>query len=281
VLCKEGWLHLPANSKEDLDKFFDFTKFKNRKDQVIVQPTDDLDRDADGAGSSDEGGVDDCGYEGGEDEDECAAKDQVIVQPTDEVGEDTDEAGSSDKGGDDDCGNEGGEDEDEEFANIADKVVSSGLSKSFLDWIRLQVDRFQAARKITSFMKRTRTPPINLTLLSVRVPKPKPAGEVMEPWQETIRNLCVKSKQVEPEETIRILQGKIYQGQCAVRTEKTSIFHKFDSETYQYDAAVHCEAALASMEKYSSAVLCDDTLKSHIQVWFDFRYHRDVYKSDA
>ena len=287
VLREEGWLHLPANSKEDLDKFSDFTKFKKTKDQVIVQPIDEVNGDADGAGSSDESGVDDCGDEGGEDEDERAAKDQVIVQPTDEVDGGANEAGNNGEDGTDDRGNEGGEDEDEEFENIADTVVSSGLSKSFLDWIRLQVDRFQAARKITSFMKRTRTPPIALTLLAVRVPTPKPAGEVMEPWHETIKNLCVKSKNVKPEETIRILQEKIDKGKRAINAscddekKKTSIFHKFDAETYQYDAAVHCEAALASMEKYPSAVVCDDALKAHIQVWFHFRYHRNVYKSDA
>ena len=353
VLREEGWLHLPANSKEDLDKFSDFTKFKKTKDQVIVQPIDEVNGDADGAGSSDESGVDDCGDEGGEDEDERAAKDQVIVQPTDEVDRGADEARNSGEDGVDDCGNEGSEDEDEctaqdqvivqptdevddgadeagnngedgvddcgnggskdederaakdqvivqptdevdgganedeEFENIADTVVSSGLSKSFLDWIRLQVDRFQAARKITSFMKRTRTPPIALTLLAVRVPTPKPAGEVMEPWHETIKNLCVKSKNVKPEETIRILQEKIDKGKRAINAscddekKKTSIFHKFDAKTYQYNAAVHCEAALASMEKYPSAVVCDDALKAHIQVWFHFRYHRNVYKSDA
>jgi hypothetical protein len=93
-----------ANSKEDLDKFFGFTKFKNTKDQVIVQPTDEVDGDADGAGSSDESGVEDCGDEGGEDEDERAAKDQVIVQPTDEVDRGADEAGNSGEDGVDNCG---------------------------------------------------------------------------------------------------------------------------------------------------------------------------------
>ena len=82
----------------------------------------------------------------------------------------------------------------------------------FLDWIRLQVDRFQAPRKITIFMKRARTPHTNLTLLAVRVPMPKPANAVMEPWHKTIEDLCVKYYNVELEETIRILQEKIDQG---------------------------------------------------------------------
>jgi hypothetical protein len=220
---------LPANSKNDLDKFFRFTNFTNTKDQVIVQPTGKVDGDADEAGSSDEGGVDD-------------------------------------------CGNEGGEHEEEEFEEIADKVVSSGLSKSFLDWIRLQVDRFEAPRKITTFMKRTRAPHINLTLLAVRVPTPKPTDVVMEPWHETIEDLCVKSNQVKREETICILQEKIDQGKraiddsCGAAKKKNSISHKFDAETYQYTAAVHCEAALASMEEFPGAVVCDDALRAHIQV---------------
>ena len=163
LLHKNGWLHLPANSKNDLSNFFGFTNFTNTKGQVIVQPTDEVDRGADEAGNNGEDGIDD-------------------------------------------CGNEGGEDEDEEFKNIADKVVSSGLYKLFLDWIRLQVDRFQAARKLTTFMKRTRTPHINLTLLAVRVPMPKPADAVMEPWHKTIEDLCVKYYNVELEETIRMMR---------------------------------------------------------------------------
>ena len=162
--------------------------------------------------------------------------------------------------------------EDEEFEKIADTAVSSGLSKSFLDWICLQVDRFQAARKITIFMKHSRTPHINLTLLAVRLPTPKPADAVMESWHETIKDLCVKSTEVEPEETICILQEKINQGKRAIddsydgEKEKDSIFHKFDAETYQYTAAVHCEAALASMEKFPGAVVCDDTSRDRLQV---------------
>jgi hypothetical protein len=257
------------NSKNDLDRFFVFTNFTNSKDQVIVQPTNEVNEDTDEAGSSDEGGVDDSGNEGDEEEDERAAKDQVIVQPTDEG---ADEGGNNDEDGVDDYGNEGDEDEDEEYKKLADTVVSSGLSKLFLDWIRLQVDRFQAARKITSFMKCTWTPHINLTLLAVRVPMSKPADAAMESWHETIEDLCVKSNEVEPEETIRILQEKINEGKRAIddscdgQKKKDSIFHKFDAETYQYTAPVHCETALASMDKFPGAMVCDDALRDRIQV---------------
>ena len=50
---------MPANLKNDLDKFFRFTNFTNTKDQVIVQPTDEVDGGADEAGNNGEDGVDD------------------------------------------------------------------------------------------------------------------------------------------------------------------------------------------------------------------------------
>ena len=110
VLHTKKLLMLPANSQEDLDKFFNFTDFARiTKNQVIAQLTDD---------------------------------------------------------------------EDQEYRAIADKTVSSDnhdLYTAFLEGIRLQVDGFQAARKITSFMKHTRTPRIDLTLPAVRRTKPKPA----------------------------------------------------------------------------------------------------------
>ena len=164
-------------------------------------------------------------------------------------------------------GNKGGEDEDEEFDNIADKVESTGLSKSFLDWIRLQVDRFQAPRKMTSFLKRKRTPHVDLTLLAVRRPEPKLAGEVLEPWHEMIRYLCAKFKGVKPKETIHILKEKINQG--VKKTPKYTIFYKFNlsgAKTYKYNATVHCEAVLATLSKFPSHVAGDSILKECLQV---------------
>ena len=141
------------------------------------------------------------------------------------------------------------------------------LYTAFLEWIRLQVDRFQAARKITSFMKRTRTPRIDLTLLAVRRTEPKPVGEVMEPWGETIKDLCARapgSKGVDPEEIIHILEEKIRQG--VQKTPKESIFHNFSAKTYDYNAIVHCEAALAAIDRFPGAVVCDDAVREHIRV---------------
>ena len=162
----------PANLQENLDKFFEFTRFVRPVGQVIVQLTDDVDGGADKAGNSGEsgvegGGVDDYGNAKGKDEDERTARDQVIVQPTDGVDGGADKAGNS--------GEDGGEDEDEEFKTLADKFVSSDnrdLAESYMEWIRLQVDRFQAPRKKMSFMMRTRTPRVDLTLLAVRRPEP-------------------------------------------------------------------------------------------------------------
>jgi len=275
ALHKKRLLQLPANSQENLDKFFKFTKFVRPIGQVIVQLTDNVGGCADEAGNSGEGGVegggvDDCGNAEGKDEDERTTRDQVIVQPTDGVDGGADEVGNNGEGGVDGCWDDGGEDEDEEFKTLADKFVSSDnrdLAKSYMEWIRLQVDRFQAPRKIMSFMMRTRTPRVDLTLLAVRCPEPKLAGEVLEPWCDTIRYLCAKSKGVKSEGIIRILKEKIAQG--VKKTSKDSIFHKFNfsgTETYKYNATVHCEAALADLDKFPGAVGCDDALRAHIRV---------------
>jgi len=228
VLHTKKLLNLPVNSPEHIEKFLTFTGFaRTGKTQVIPRLTNE--GGADDAGNSDEGG-----------------------------GE-----------GVDDCGNDPGTNEDQEFRVIAEKAVLSDnhdLHTAFLEWIRLQVDRFQAARKITSFMKRTRTPRIDLTLLAVRRTEPKPVGEVMEPWGETIKDLCARapgSKGVDPEEIIRILEEKICQG--VEKTTKESIFHKF-TKTYDYNAVVHCEAALAAIDRFPGAVICDDAVREHIRV---------------
>lgn len=225
VLHTKKLLQLPMNSQEDLDKFFNFTNFaRTTKKQVIPQLTDEVDGRADDAGDSDEGGVEEV----------------------------------------DDCGNEVGANEDQEFRVIVEKAVSSDLYTAYLEWIRLQVDRFQAALKITSFMKRTRTPRIDITLLAVRRTEPKPVGEVMEPWGETIKDICARSEGVDPGEIIHILEEKIHQGMK--KTPKDSVFHKFSAKTYEYNATVHCEAALAAIDKFPGAVVCDDAVREHIRV---------------
>ena len=194
-------------------------------------------------------------------------KDQVVALDGVDGGVEDDESGE----------------EDEDYLNIANKATSTGkldLAVAFREWIRLQVDRFQAARKITSFLKRTRTPPVNLTLLAVRHPDSMIAGEAMEPWRNTIRDIYseIHGGAPEAEKTIRILETII---EREAHTNPKSIFAKFISDTYQYDASVHCEIVMAALKEYCGSVIASDALKDRIQVWFHFSYHPAVCKSDA
>ena len=194
-------------------------------------------------------------------------QDQVIVLDGVDGGVEDDESG----------------DEDEDFINIANTATSTGkldLAVAFREWIRLQVDRFQAARKITSFLKRTRTPSVNLTLLAVRHPDSMIAGEAMEPWRNTIRDIYseIHGGAPEAEKTIQILET-IIEREAYMNPE--SIFAKFISETYQYDASVHCEIVMAALKQFCGGVIATDVLRDRIQVWFHFSYHPAVCKSDA
>jgi hypothetical protein len=194
-------------------------------------------------------------------------KDQVIAFDGVDGGEEDDENG----------------DEDEDFINIANKATSTGkldLAVAFREWIRLQVDRFQAARKITSFLKRTRTPSVNLTLLAIRHPDSMIAGAAMEPWRNTIRDIYseIHGGAPEAEKTIRILE-KIIEREAAANPK--SIFAKFVSETYPYNASVHCEIVMATLKQFCGGVIATDALRDRIQVWFHVSYHPAVCKSDA
>ena len=119
-------------------------------------------------------------------------------------------------------------------------------------------------------MKRTRTPNVNLTFLAVRCPNPKPASAVMEPWRSTITDLCSTTrgpKEVNPMEIIHILEAKIKQG--LKKKGVNSIFKKFNAkytETYEYNATIHCEAALAAIKKFPGRMTGDAILRDHIQV---------------
>jgi len=187
-------------------------------------------------------------------------------------------------GVDGDMGGDGSGDEDEDFINIAHKATTStgklDLAVAFREWIRLQVDRFQAARKITSFLKRTRTPPVNLTLLAVRHPNSMIASEAMEPWRKTIRDIFseIHGGALEANKAIQILETIIAR---EADTNPKSIFAKFYSEAYQYDASVHCEMVMAALKQFCGGVIVTDALRDRIQVWFHFSYHPAVCKSDA
>jgi hypothetical protein len=285
-VLQNRWLMLPVNGKKQLDRFFDFTKFAPTKDQVIVSPTGENDGGADEAGSSGGGGVqggeaegdrvDEYGNEGGSDDaGNSGGSDEAEGDRADEYDNEggSDEAGKSSRGrveGDtvDDCGYDEGMVEGEEFQTIADK--KHDLAAVYLEWIRLQVDRFQAPRKITSAAKRVRSPGVNLTLLAVRRPKPKPAGDVMDPWRSTIEDLCAnnrKFKGLKRDEITRLLNDKISDG--LNQEKKNPFFKKFHparAQTYKYNATIHCEAALAALQKFPGFVAGDKILKDHIQV---------------
>jgi hypothetical protein len=153
---------------------------------------------------------------------------------------------------------------------MVDKYVSfdnRDLAKLYMEWIRLQIDRFQAPHKIMSYIKHGWTPHVDLTLLVVRCLEPKLAGGVLEPWCKMIRHLCAKSKGVKLERIIHILKEKINQG--VKKTPKHSIFHKFDfssAKTYKYNITVHCKAALAALNRFPGVVVCNNMLRAHIRV---------------
>ncbi|KIM71737.1 hypothetical protein PILCRDRAFT_16781 [Piloderma croceum F 1598] len=195
-----------------------------------------------------------------------------LMLPVKEHGDD--EAGRDDGGGDDggqDNGDEdqGGKIEDEEFLTISNILLSDskGIDKAFVEWICLQVDRWQAPRKITSFVKRTRTPPTKITLLAVKHPEPMPTNEAIEPWGNTIKDVYAhKHSEYKAEDVIGVLENKIIIGLKPVKHPK--IFDKFDPdlpETASYSYAPHCEAVLGCLSKFHPCVAGNDALKKCLQ----------------
>jgi hypothetical protein len=197
-------------------------------------------------------------------------------------GGDTVNGGEGGAGRDDEDGVEGGTCENEDIISIIDNASLSDdknfAAKVYLDWIRLQVDRWQAPRKITSFVRRVATQgTIDLNLLAARHPEPMPICEAMEPWEKTITDLYArigdKHKGQKAEDVIRVLEGIID------KTDKTqrkgtggvrhSIFRKFDrtrAENGQFQATVHCEAVLAALAKFPSRAAGDSILRECLRV---------------
>ena len=186
--------------------------------------------------------------------------------------ESDDEAGRDDEGGQDDGGEDQGMIEDEESLTISNIFLSEsiGIDKVFLEWIRLQVDRWEAFHKITSFVKHAQTPPNKLTFLAVRHPEPMPTDEAMEPWRNTIEDICARTRdkcdKYQAEEVIRVLEDRITKG---VEAKVHKIFDKFDSNcpATPYNCTLHCEAVLGCLSKFYRRVAGnDDTLKRRLQV---------------
>ena len=195
---------------------------------------------------------------------------------------DNDEAGRDDGSGDEggwDNGDEdeGGKIEDEEFVILSNIFLSDrkGMDRVFVEWIRLQVDRWQAPRKITSFVKRTRTPPTKITLLAVKHPEPMPTNAVIEPWGNTIKDVYArafgKRREYTAEDVIRVLENQITVGLKPKPHPK--IFDKFNPnlpETVSYNYAPHCEAVLGCLSKFHPCVAGNDALKKCLQVQSPF-----------
>ena len=209
-------------------------------------------------------------------------KNQVISLDLGGVDRGVDKVVKGSEAGVKDCG-QPGEDEDEDYKMICKKAWFSGkldLACAFREWIRLQVDRFQAARKMTSFLKHTRIPTVSLALLAVRHPKPMTGGEAIDPWRKTIMDIYTEARGgvVEANNIIRMLNVMIRQA------NPNSIFTQFHSPqngTYEYNASLHCKIVMMAIDKFGDRVVGTDTLKNRIRVWFDFGYHPGVGKSDA
>ncbi|KIM72908.1 hypothetical protein PILCRDRAFT_736132 [Piloderma croceum F 1598] len=249
VLRKSGWLPLPVNEKTELDRSSGFTGFK-RKPTVIANPPsvvkDGADRDG---GDAVEGYRDEAGQGGG----------------------DTVKGGEGGAGQDDEDGVEGGN-EAILIINNALRSDDKNFAVVYLDWIRLQVDRWQAPRKITSFVRRIATQDtIDLNLLAARHPQPMHIHEAMEPWDRTIKDLYARIADIEKaDDVIRVLKD-IIDRQQSERTDGVpqSIFRKFDpsprAENHQFQATVHCEAVLAALAKFPSRAVGDSTLRECLQ----------------
>ena len=256
VLRKLGWLPLPVNDKTELDLCSGVTGFK-RKPHVIANPPsvvgDEADRDGGDAG---EGRRDEVGQGDG----------------------DTVRGGEDGAGRDDEDGVEAGTCENEDITSIIDNALLSAdknFAKVYQDWIRLQVDRWQAPRKITSFVRRVaKQGTIDLNLLAVRHPEPMAIHEAMEPWENTITDLYArirdKPKGQKAEDVIRVLNDIVDKPRWYGMNEVPhSIFRKFDrkrAKNGQFQATVHCEAVLAALAKFPSRAAGDSVLRECLQV---------------
>jgi hypothetical protein len=169
---------------------------------------------------------------------------------------------------------EGVQEGEEIRALYADKKPV-GLADIYHRWIRLQVDRWHAARKITSSLVRSPNP-VDLTLLAVRYTSPRLATSVMNPWSSTISDLC-KGADIHPEPVIDALRDRIRRE--VQHPDCNPIFKQFNpnpTKEIMYTGRVHCEAALASLLKYPGSEGDDDDLKKRLKVWSPRSYRHCI-----
>jgi len=253
ILRKNGWLAAPTY--KDYPTYFDFTTFERSKDQVITTADDD--------------------EQGGNEGQEIDAL-SAACQLSDLAEEDEDGNGgrtsASSAGGntadlageDEEGGHEG------EIKALCKDHTPVGLADVYHRWIRLQVDRWQATRKIISRLARSPAP-VDFTLLAIRHIPPRLATSVMNPWSNTVRDLC-NTAGIDSGPVIVALNARI--NKEASRQRCNPIFTKFFSETAMYSAGVHCEAVLASLLKYPGGG--GDELRKHFEVWSPRSYRQGV-----
>ena len=294
ILRQNGWLAAPVN--RDFSFYSDFTHFEGNKKQEIFTADEGGNKweavnalSASGLARGDEGGSstsDNSAGLAGED----VEKQDIITAEEDEEGGNKwgavnalsasalvegDEEGSSTSdnpaglpGEDVEGGHEG-----EEINALYAGEMPVGLADVYHRWIRLQVDRWHAIRKITSSL--TRSPaPIDLTLFAIRHNPPRLATSVMNPWSSTISDVCEKAG-IDPGPVIDHLLDRIQRE--VKHSECNPIFKNFDperTEVIMYTGRVHCEAALASLLKYPDGG--DDDLRKHFEVWSPYSYHHGV-----
>jgi hypothetical protein len=285
LLRKNGRLEVPVN--RDFSHYRNFTHFEREKKQEIFTADKGGNEweavnasSASGLARGDEGGSstsDNSAGLAGEDvktqeiftadEDEDGGNKWEAVNALfasglvegDEEGSSTSDnlAGLADE--DVEGGNEG-----EEINALYAEEVPVGLANVYHRWIRLQVDRWHAIRKITSSLTRSPTP-IDLTLLAIRHVPPRLATSVMNPWSSTISDLCQKAD-IDSGPVIDYLSDRIRRE--VKHTACNPIFKTFNpepTESIMYTSRVHCEAALASLMEYPCG-RGDDDLQKHFKV---------------
>jgi hypothetical protein len=202
------------------------------------------------------------------------SKEQIIPTADDEQGGNEGQeisslsAGSqlSDLAGEDEQGGPEGE----EIDALRKDHTLSGLADVYHRWIRLQVDRWQATRKIISKLARSPAP-VNFTLLAIRHIPPRLATSVMNPWSDTITDLC-NTAGIDPGPVVAALGARIKKE--ASRPSCNAIFNKFSATKAMYSAGVHCEAVLASLLKYPGGG--GDELRKHFEVWSPRSYRQGI-----
>jgi hypothetical protein len=241
VLRRLGWLPLPHNDKRQVELFSEFTGFK-RKANPIANPPGVV-RDEAGRDSGD-----------------------VVEGEGDQAGEGGRDTVKRDE-------KEGGDCEEDDIKSIINAVMLSDnkdIANIYLGWIRLQVDRWQAPRKLTAFVMRDKATPVDITLLAARHPKPILVCDAMEPWESTINDLCARKRnQLEAGEVIGVLTDIIRKMRVGDKTGVHSIFKTFDPERAEkcdHHSTVHCEAVLAALSKFPDRAAGGDNLREQLQV---------------